>query len=311
MAACSYRGAEELHAMVSAWDHLIQILGPRAIVTDYSPILALAAYDRVPVIAIGDGFVLPPPNLPKMPALRPGGSPPALEGELLTNIAIVQRRRGCATPRSLPALIGGQAHVVCTYCETDIYAQQRIQPASGPLNATSRPLTPPVKKAIYAYLAADERHTPKLLHVLSNSGFPVEAFVRDASSESKRALRASAIHVHEVPPPINEVADRASLIVHHGGIGTIEACLALGRPQLLIPRHLEQWLNASTVGRLGAAVALKQPFSLAEGAAAVSAAISSKHLIDKTQQLAHLLATRPTQALDEVVDKCQALATKP
>ena len=57
MAACGYRSADELLPLVSAWYNLIDVLWPAAVVADYSPILALAAHDRVPLVAIGDGFV--------------------------------------------------------------------------------------------------------------------------------------------------------------------------------------------------------------------------------------------------------------
>src|SRR5205823_23284 len=74
MAACGYRRAGELLAMTSAWDHIMDMIRPAAVITDYSPILALAAHERAPVVAIGDGFVLPPPQLPRMPLLRSGHS---------------------------------------------------------------------------------------------------------------------------------------------------------------------------------------------------------------------------------------------
>ncbi|HUO55411.1 MAG TPA: nucleotide disphospho-sugar-binding domain-containing protein, partial [Rhodoblastus sp.] len=222
----------------------------------------LAAYGRIPVLAVGGGYVLPPAHLPRMPALLPGRSDMPDEPTLLANAAAVQRQRKLPAPHSLPSLIGGAAHAVCTYPETDVYADLRAEPASGPLESSSRPLGRPERKAVFAYLAADVRPTARLLQVLAKCGFPVEVFVRDLPDRMKSALRVANVRVHETPPPLAEVAERSSLIVHHGGIGTAETALALGRPQFLLPKHLEQSLNAANLVRLGVAMRLEPNFSL-------------------------------------------------
>ena len=231
------------------------------------------------------------------------------EQTLIANAAAVQRQRKLSIPQTLPSLIGGQAHVVCTYPETDIYARLRIEPAAGPLESSLSPLGPPVKKAVFAYLAADFARTPKLLEVLARSGFPIEAFVRDLPGGMKDALRARNVRVHETPPPLPEAAERASLIVHHGGIGTAETALALGRPQLLLPKHLEQRFNAFNLLRLGVAARLNAEFSLAEASAALSEAISSKSLADTAQETAARLSGRPSVSLERIVGLCEELAS--
>jgi UDP-N-acetylglucosamine transferase subunit ALG13 len=309
VAACGYRRVEELYAVVSAWDRLIDMIQPSVIIADYSPLLSLAAHGRVPLVAIGDGFVLPPPHLPQMPLLRPDGAPIAEESQLLANAAVVQRGRGLAVPRSLPAVIGGQAHVVCTYPETDIYAGQRQQPASGPIGSSPPRVAPPAGGAIFAYLAADEPRVPELLRMIVGMGFSIEAFLRGAPDQMKQALRASGMSVHDEPPPLAEVAERASLVIHHAGIGTIETCLALGRPQLLLPRHLEQSLNASTAVRLGTALSLSRSSRLSEASAVIAEAAGSRRLVERAQELAAVLAGRPAKALDEIVARCDALSS--
>lgn len=307
LAACGYRNIEELETVVSVWDSLLDMTRPAVVVTDYSPMLALAAHGRVPVVAIGDGFVLPPPQLRMLPVLRSGTNQMPSEDELLVNAATLQRQRGLPVPQSLPALIGGTAHVVCTYQETDIFSDDRIEPATGPIAKAPRQLAPPARRAIFAYLAADTQRTAKLMQVLVDSRAPVEAFVRDAPDGMGRALRAAGVQLHETPPPLAEIAKRAGVIVHHGGIGTIEACLALGRPQLLMPKHLEQWQNAARLMRLGAAITLNEGFSLAEGAQAILEALSSERLCERAQELAAELSSRPSRSLERIVAFCEGL----
>src|SRR5690606_19468645 len=57
------------------------------------------------------------------------------------------------------------------------------------------------------------------------------------------ALEQTGIKVHTTPPPLRDALQRASMLIHHGGIGSLEEAAMAGRPQLLLPRHLEQSLN--------------------------------------------------------------------
>jgi MGT family glycosyltransferase len=52
--------------------------------------------------------------------------------------------------------------------------------------------------------------------------------------------------------PFGEVLPRASVVVHHGGIGTTGQTLRAGRPQLVMPFSHDQFDNGARVARLGA-----------------------------------------------------------
>ena len=307
MAACGYARLHSLWPTVLGWDGLIDLVRPSVIVTDYAPILSLAAHGRVPVVAIGDGFVLPPTHLGRFPVLRDGEGM-ADEPAMLANAASVQARRGLPAPEALPALIGGQAHVVCTYRETDIYATSRQAPALGPLEPQPAPLPAAPDGAVFVYLAADYPHTAKLLQLVSDLRRPATAYVRDASEQLKGALRAAGVAVHDRPAPLPEALRAASLVVHHGGVGTIETCLAAGRPQFLLPRHFEQGLNAKALVRLGVARYLWGAFSLADGRAALSEAVASHELRAQAEAVAAELAGRETDSLEAIVAACRSLA---
>lgn len=307
MAACGYQRVEALWPTVLAWDSLIELTKPHAIVADYSPILALAACGRVPMVAIGDGFVLPPPHLPRFPMVRRDGTAMSDETVLLDNAATVQTRRARPAPESLPALIGGQAHVVCTFPHVDVYADHRLAPATGPVSAVAAALPAPPGKAIFAYLAADFPSTAKLLQVLADTSFIVEAFVRDVPDPMRGALAACGVRLHDTPPALPEVLRRTSLVVHHGGVGVIEACLALGRPQLLLPRHLEQHLNASAVNRLGVGRALHASFSLAEARDLVERMVASDEAAERARAVAAEIAgPGKWRSLELIADRCEA-----
>lgn len=56
--------------------------------------------------------------------------------------------------------------------------------------------------------------------------------------------------------PQGEVLRHATLVVHHGGTGTVLGTLAAGLPQLVLPQGADQFGNAETLETLGAARAL-------------------------------------------------------
>ena len=171
MAVCGYANPDHLWPTVLGWDGLLDALRPNVIVADYAPLLALAAHGRVPLVAVGDGFVLPPTHGATFPVLREG-TRMAGEPAMLDHARAVQARRGLTAPKNLPALIGGAAAIVSTYPESDVYAGARPAPALGPIEAGPAPLPPPRGPALFVYLAADFPHTAKLLQLVLDARAP-------------------------------------------------------------------------------------------------------------------------------------------
>jgi rhamnosyltransferase subunit B len=287
VASCGFQRLEALWPVVVAWDSLLDLIKPAAVVADYCPILPLACLGRVAVVTIGDGFVVPPGHLPKMPPLQRTGTEMASEEVSLAHACEVQRRRGIrCLPSSLPSLIAGDASVICTFPELDVYGRDRQVPATGPLASHLVPVSPPTKASLFAYLAADFPKTRKLLQAILDSGIPAAAYVRDAPDDLKHALRARGLTIHDEPPPPERAFAEATLIIHHGGIGTIEACLMLGRPQLLLTRHLEQSLNGSLTRSLGVADTLRSEFTLAHAATQIREMCCSAEWASRTGEVA-------------------------
>jgi len=54
----------------------------------------------------------------------------------------------------------------------------------------------------------------------------------------------------------SEMLDQATLVVNHGGYGTVLGCLAAGAPQVVFPLFADQPINAARVHALGAGIAL-------------------------------------------------------
>lgn len=59
--------------------------------------------------------------------------------------------------------------------------------------------------------------------------------------------------------PQAKVLQRADLVVHHGGTGTVLGTLAAGLPQLVLPQGADQFVNADVLAEVGAGAKLVGP----------------------------------------------------
>lgn len=244
--------ADRLEGMIRLWDSLLGQIRPELVLSDFSPFLALAIRGRIRHVTLGDGFVMPPAHLPAFPSLEPGDGETIDQAALLDVIAQVCRTVGRSAPPSLPAAVGGDRGFICTIPELDPYAAHRLHPADGPLLGLSSKLAEPDRPAeIFAYLSMDAPQTGTMMSAMIRSGLPLSAYLRDATDRVRDHYRAAGAVIYDGPVPLQEVAGEATIVVHHGGHGTSEQLLAMGRPQVLVPRHLEQMLNARSLERLG------------------------------------------------------------
>jgi UDP-N-acetylglucosamine:LPS N-acetylglucosamine transferase len=90
-----------------------------------------------------------------------------------------------------------------------------------------------------------------ILSEIVTLNMPIIAHIRGASLAQEERWSALGVEVSRAPLPFAEAVSRASCVIHHGGAGAIAVAAATGRPQLLVPRHLEHWLNARSLVRLG------------------------------------------------------------
>ena len=115
--------------------------------------------------------------------------------------------------------------------------------------------------------------------------------------------------IHDDPPPPARAFAQATLVIHHGGIGTIEACLMLGRPQLLLTRHLEQSLNGSLTRSLGIANTLQSEFTLAQAAAQIREMCCSPQWTGRAAEVALSIHQRqPGRSLELIEQSVRRLA---
>lgn len=299
MGVCGYADLGQLADSVKAWDTLLNQQAPALVIADYAPLLSLAAFGRMPLIAVGDGFVTPPALAEGgFPAL--GDSPPVWEPAALLDAARrVQAVRGLPPPESLAQIIEGVGQVVSVPPELDIYAATRPTPAAGPWNHPEPPLASPQQPRVFAYLHPSHPLAGRVLQALARLRIPGECYLPEATDEVVAQVRQAGIEVHAKPPPLRDTLGRASLLIHHGGIGSLEVAALAGRAQLLLPRHLEQSLNTRrALAALPATVTVGSGVTLEKLAQGLPDLVRDASLMRAAQLTASRMAARRQTAWD-------------
>jgi len=310
MGAVGFSSVERLAPLVAGWHALIDLAAPDLVVTDYAPTANLALFGGpVPWIPIGDGFSLPPFETPEFLPFRKARPAYPNDG-LMAVVGAVQARRGRPVPARLPLLFEGTRRYVVTLPELDPWSRVRTAPAIGPIGPPPRPVDTAPGESYFAYLSAGFPHTARVLEGLLASGRPGSVFLRDATPAMVEGWRQRGLTVWDQPQDLRAMAERAAVIVHHAGIGTAEQALGLGRPQLLVPRHFEQFANADALGRLGVAVGLRGGgrFTVEDVGRALKMATNENRLSSRAAAVAKVLAARPARAVETVAGACLELS---
>jgi hypothetical protein len=118
---------------VAAWERLFRTINPALVIADYAPAAALAAKGRIPLMLTGNGYTLPPHEMPSFPLLHAFSAPVHREEVTLAAINAAVRGLGLHPLDRLPQLFAGDAHIVHTLPLLDPYARFRTTPVDGPL----------------------------------------------------------------------------------------------------------------------------------------------------------------------------------
>ncbi len=309
LGSIGFASVDRLAPLIDAWGTLFDCLAPDLAVTDYAPMANLALHGGpTRVVVIGDGFTLPPVEDPEFRPFR-DARPAYDEAGMRAVVAAVQAARGRPAPDRLPALYAGDRHFVITLPELDPWADGRSQPAIGPLDPVPGPLESAPSIDYFCYLSASYEFTPRALAGLVESGRSGSLFLRDSTPQQRDHWRSRGLTVHDGPRDMRAEGARSRVIVHHGGVGTCEQVLALGRPQLLVPRHFEQSSNARRLMGQGCAVALRGGgnFEVAHVVSALDAAVGRPTIAAAARAKAEALAARPSNALETIAVACRTL----
>jgi hypothetical protein len=308
LALHGYGDVAMLSSMVQAWQGLIDQVKPDLVVCDHCPTLCLTAYGVLPTVIVGNGFFVPPADQASFPLLLPGQRLLVPEGQLLATIWEVQRRRQLPAPETLPGLLGRAERFVTVLPEMDPYQARRTQPAVGPLEPLPSPGELPPRGTFFAYLHAAAPHFEEVLAGLSGAGFLGKAYVLGITPAQRERFRRPQLEILEALPSLTDVLPHAAVVVHQGSAGLGQHALAVGRPQLLYPVHLEHVLNSQMLHRLGVGHYMTGQVSEIAVAGDLRLLMADRAMAQRALSVANAIhSSGPWDPLPRIVDRCVAL----
>ena len=295
-----------------SWKTIFDIYKPDLIICDHSPNCCIAAFGRIPVVLMGDGFTLPPAHETIFPTIR-SATPVVDPNRLLENMQIVQKRHEQRVPQTITEPFRTAARLFCTLPELDHYPLMRRDTVIGPPpNDLLEPTAPPAEPRWFAYLKAGFPATGLILENLCRAKFPGEAYIGNITPELEEWLIRSNIVVHRDPPPMNQVLSRVSVILHHGGNGVSCAALSAGRPQVLVPMYQEARLTGERLRRMGVGRILPQADAQSGNVGNILSEIAeSQETMGRAQTVARNIHARgPGRFLETCVETCEKILAR-
>jgi len=310
-----YGNERLLTPLVRAWDALLAAVGPDLVVCDFSPTVCLAAAARVPTVAIGDGFSQPPSSIAEFPPMRPNVTAQCGQDAILAVVSAVQRGRGRPEPPRLPAIVAGDAEFVCVLPEFDPYRALVPGRTAGPLRPLPAPLPPrPGERRLFAYLSGQFAKVDQIAAGIAAAGCAGDVYLRVPTPKVLEAFAKTRLTVlPDVLPREQFIAAvaRADAVVHHGGVGTSQDILALGRPQLICNMTYEQQLTADSLYRLGCGGRLRGGVSEQAIGVGLGRLVDEQAAAERATAVAREIAKRaPAAALGAIVAAAERLIAR-
>ncbi|MDO8933346.1 MAG: hypothetical protein Q7U97_13210 [Rhodocyclaceae bacterium] len=256
-----YGSTADLIGLVVAWRELFRLTGCEIVMADHAPTALLAARTLgLPAVLFSSGFCVPPRRYPT-PNMRPWLTLPpekllAPEQEALASINAVLTHFGRPPVAGVGELFAVAEDTLLGFPELDHYAERGAARYWGNLpdaGVGAAPAWPAAAgKRLFAYLRKDCRHHEAALAALVALGQPTVIFFPDAPQATLERYAAPHIAYSRTPIDLARTAAEADAAITYASLATTTRFLLAGKPVMLLPFHLEQFLMARRVEAMGA-----------------------------------------------------------
>ena len=266
-----YDKRENLLGLVEAWRGLMQLGDTRLVLADHAPTALLAARSLgIPVMLFSNGFTVPPRTTP-LPNMRPWLALPkeqlaAIDGAVLSAANGVLEHYRAAPLADLGELFQVAEEALLTYPELDHYEARGPAKYWGSLPNAAVGLAPPWPAGegprLFAYLRPETPHWQRALAALAaRPGLRAVVYFPGLAAADQARFAAPGLVFVQQPVDLTRAAAEADAALTYASLATSTAFLLAGKPVLLLPSHLEQFLLARRVAAIGAGicVAADQP----------------------------------------------------
>ena len=255
-----YSDSSDLLGLVVAWRELLRLTGAKVVLADHAPTAILAARTLdIPVMLFGSGFFAPPQVHPT-PNMRPWSPVPAdnllaMDRLALQSINAVLDGYGRPPLDYLAQLFQVAEDSLLSFPELDHYPTRGparywgMLPAAVAADSTWPAVAGP---RVFSYLRPETPHLEAALQALHGLAGSVLIYAPGLSAELRQRYTAPHVAFSPVPVDLNKVARQADAGLTYASPAATVAFLMAGKPVMMIPGHLEQFLFAKRVEEMGA-----------------------------------------------------------
>jgi hypothetical protein len=164
---------------------------------------------------------------------------------------------GASPLSSYPELNAADAHATLTIALLDVYRDWRKGGwlGAGPFTL---PHTPPENRSgLFVTLHEDQQFDTRLIDGVAESGLGGTVVIPNLLRKNRKFLAARGFQTPNHLQPLNEALETASILVHHGGMGSCTAGIGKAVPQLIIHSDLEKYHNGKAIADAGAGISLE------------------------------------------------------
>jgi len=312
-----YLDVSRLTAMIKAWASLISLIEPDIMIADHSPTALIAARVlAIPRATVGSGFFLPPSTAP-LPNMRPWLSISherlvQSDERALTTINAAIETLSAKPLERLSDIFADSKHFLTTFRELDPYPSRGLAQYYGPILSSKEGVAPEWPKSsgpkVFAYLKPHYQQMQAILSALSALECRTAAFVGGLSSQIVANIPTSTTSFSHIPYDIEQAASECDFGVCHAGHGTTCELLLRGKPLLLLPMQLEQYLTAKRVSDAGAGIIVDQEDPRSDYRSAVSQIINNPNLARGAQEFAKRYASLTSHStVVRIANECEAI----
>lgn len=259
-----------LAGLLSGWRTWFDLLRPDVLVCDHAPTALLATrITPLPmrVWACGSSFEIPPTASGVFPSFMPGdgrdaAACAACDTRLLqpTNAALALLN---APPLSrLTDVFAPAQRVLTTLPELAHYSGYDadvhwVGPSYAGDSGTAPQWPGADGRRVFVYLDPAHAAFGSVLDAIQAIGLCALVHAKGLAPAAAERLANARIRFEDQPLRMDETLQHADLVVSHGGQGTLSAAALAGKPQLLLPQHMEQAMAARRVVAAGLGLVLE------------------------------------------------------
>jgi len=287
-----YHHAPQHRALVDAWRERLK--NSQAVVANVAPAAHLAALTLgIPSFEISQGFHAPPPGMPSPPLRHwepaPRARLEASDRRVLEVMNTVLSHYGAPPLPTLGDLFAGRL-MLLTYPELDIYPERGPSDYYGITDSGEGSAAPDWPGGpgprLFAYLYSYFKGLDPLLAAIAARKLPALVFCRGIDPKLKEKYAGSSIFFSADAMAVSRVLPQSDMVVCHASHQMTAQALLAGKPVLLLPTQLEQFLIMRRLVRYGAGLGIAPEVPNADYAAALAALEANRGYAERARDFA-------------------------